>query len=43
MAYYALRESWLRNGLIGDGGRSFGVWQDSPATGRANLVTQARV
>jgi hypothetical protein len=42
MAYYALRESWLRNGLIGDGGRSFGVWQEPPATGRADLLTQAR-
>jgi len=42
MAYYALRESWLRKGVIGDGGRSFGVWQQSSATGRGDVLTQAR-
>jgi hypothetical protein len=41
MAYYALRESWLRKGAIGDAGRSFGVWQERAATGRAGVVTQA--
>jgi hypothetical protein len=42
MAYYALRESWLRKHVVGDGGRSFGVWQESSRTGRADVVTQAR-
>jgi hypothetical protein len=42
MAYYALRESWLRKHVVGDGGRSFGVWQENSRTGRADVVTQAR-
>jgi hypothetical protein len=42
MAYYALRESWLNHGAVGDGGRSFGVWQLRSASGRADLPTQAR-
>src|SRR5580704_9332744 len=42
MAYYALRESWLRKRAVGDGGRSFGVWQENATTGRADVVTQAR-
>jgi hypothetical protein len=42
MAYYALRESWLSHDAIGDGGRSFGVWQLRSASGRADLGTQAR-
>jgi hypothetical protein len=42
MAYYALRESWLNKDAIGDGGRSFGAWQQRNAAGRADLGTQAR-
>jgi hypothetical protein len=42
MAYYAIRESWLNHDAIGDGGRSFGVWQMRSASGRADLSTQAR-
>jgi hypothetical protein len=42
MAYYALRESWLSSSAVGDGGRSFGVWQLRSASGRADLETQAR-
>jgi hypothetical protein len=42
MAYYALRESWLRKGVIGDNGRSFGVWQEPASTGKADVLTQAR-
>jgi hypothetical protein len=42
MAYYALRESWLRKGVVGDNGRSFGVWQEPEATGRKDVLTQAR-
>jgi hypothetical protein len=42
MAYYALRESWLRKRAVGDGGRSFGVWQENATTGRADILTQAR-
>jgi hypothetical protein len=42
MAYYALRESWLSHDAVGDGGRSFGVWQMRTASGRADLPTQAR-
>jgi hypothetical protein len=42
MAYYALRESWLRKHAVGDGGRSFGVWQENEKTGRADIITQAR-
>lgn len=42
MAYYALRESWLRKGVVGDNGRSFGVWQEPASTGRADVLTQAR-
>jgi hypothetical protein len=42
MAYYALRESWLSKDAVGDGGKSFGVWQQPPAVGRADLLTQAR-
>jgi hypothetical protein len=42
MAYYALRESWLRKHAVGDGGRSFGVWQENERTGRADVLTQAR-
>jgi hypothetical protein len=41
MAYYAIRESWLTHDAIGDGGRSFGVWQLRSASGRADLSTQA--
>lgn len=42
MAYYALRESWLRKRAVGDGGRSFGVWQERAVTGQADVITQAR-
>lgn len=42
MAYYALRESWLAKGAVGDGGRSYGVWQEPAITGRADVLTQAR-
>jgi len=42
MAYYALRESWLSHDAVGDGGRSFGVWQLRSASGRGDLPTQAR-
>lgn len=42
MAYYALRESWLTRDAVGDGGRSFGVWQQPASVGRADLLTQAR-
>jgi hypothetical protein len=42
MAYYALRESSLRKHAVGDGGRSFGVWQENEKTGRADVLTQAR-
>jgi hypothetical protein len=42
MAYWALRESWLRRNAVGDGGRSFGVWQENASTGRADILTQAR-
>ena len=42
MAYYALRESWLRKGVVGDHGKSFGVWQEPEATGKADVLTQAR-
>ncbi|HEX3346057.1 MAG TPA: hypothetical protein VHS09_15845 [Polyangiaceae bacterium] len=42
MAYYAIRESWLTHDAVGDGGRSFGVWQLRSASGRADLPTQAR-
>jgi hypothetical protein len=42
MAYYALRESWLSHNAVGDGGRSFGVWQQRSASGRGDLPTQAR-
>jgi hypothetical protein len=42
MAYYALRESWLTKDAVGDGGRSFGVWQQPAAWGRTDLTTQAR-
>jgi hypothetical protein len=42
MAYWALRESWLSADAVGDGGRSFGVWQQPAAVGRADLQTQAR-
>lgn len=42
MAVYALRESWLRDGLSGDGGRSWGVFQQPAYVGRADIVTQAR-
>jgi hypothetical protein len=42
MAYYALRESWLNHDAVGDGGRSFGVWQLRSASGRGDLPTQAR-
>jgi hypothetical protein len=41
MAYWALRESWLTADAVGDGGRSFGVWQQPPSVGRADLRTQA--
>lgn len=42
MAYWALRESWLRKGVVGDQGRSFGVWQEPASTGKADVLTQAR-
>ncbi len=42
MAYYALRESWLRKGVVGDHGKSFGVWQEPESTGKADVLTQAR-
>jgi hypothetical protein len=42
MAYWALRESWLAKGAVGDHGRSFGVWQEPAITGRADVLTQAR-
>lgn len=42
MAVYALRESWLRDGLAGDDGRSWGVWQQPAYVGKADIVTQAR-
>ncbi len=42
MAYWALRESWLTRDAVGDGGRSWGVWQQPAAVGRADLATQAR-
>src|ERR1700689_1896750 len=42
MAYYAIRERWLSQDAVGDGGRSFGVWQLRSASGRADLLTQAR-
>jgi len=42
MAYYAFRESSLRRNAVGDGGRSFGVWQENATTGRADIMTQAR-
>jgi hypothetical protein len=42
MAYWALKESWLRKGVVGDGGRSFGVWQEPAITGKADVLTQAR-
>lgn len=42
MAYWALRESWLRKNAVGDGGRSFGIWQEQAASGRADILTQAR-
>ena len=42
MAYWALRESWLAKGAVGDGGRSYGVWQEPAVTGRADVLTQAR-
>jgi hypothetical protein len=43
MAYYAIRESWLTHDAIGDGGRSFGVWQLRSASGRALLHEGARI
>lgn len=42
MAVYALRESWLRHGLVGDGGRSFAVWQQPAYVGRLSIEEQAR-
>jgi hypothetical protein len=42
MAYWAFRESSLRRNAVGDGGRSFGVWQENATTGRADILTQAR-
>lgn len=42
MAYYAIRESWLARNAVGDGGKSFGVWQLRTPSGRADLGTQAR-
>jgi hypothetical protein len=42
MAYYALRESWLRKNAVGDHGRSFGVWQEQSSAGTADVLTQAR-
>ena len=40
MAYYAIRESWLNHDAVGDGGRSFGVWQLRSASGRADLASR---
>ena len=42
MAYYAVRESWLQAHAVGDGGRSFGAWQQRAAAGRADVTTQAK-
>jgi hypothetical protein len=42
MAYYALRESWLSKDAVGDGGLSFGVWQQKSLAGRADVATQAK-
>jgi hypothetical protein len=41
-AVWALRESWLRSSVVGDGGKSFGVWQLQTDAGRGPLLTQAR-
>lgn len=40
-AYWALRESWLRREVVGDGGRSFGVWQEPRFVGKGPLRAQA--
>jgi hypothetical protein len=42
MAYYALRESWLRKNAVGDNGRSFGVWQQPERVGKGDVISQAR-
>jgi hypothetical protein len=42
MAYYALRESWLVRGAVGDGGKSFGYWQQEEAHGRGPAERQGR-
>lgn len=42
MAYYAFKESGLRKRAVGDGGRSFGVWQESTSSGRGDVLTQAK-
>jgi hypothetical protein len=42
MAYWALRESWLRKNAVGDNGRSFGIWQEQSAAGKGDIMTQAR-
>lgn len=41
LAAYALAESWLNPGAVGDGGRSWGVWQQRRAVGGADVQTQA--
>ena len=42
MAFFAYKESSLYNNAVGDGGRSFGIWQQQTACGRATVVEQAR-
>lgn len=42
MAVYAYRESSLREGLSGDEGRSWGVWQLPAAAGKLDVISQAR-
>jgi hypothetical protein len=42
MLYYALKESWLVIHAVGDGGKSFGVWQQQSEDGKADIDTQAR-
>jgi len=39
-AYWAFRESSLDNRAVGDGGRSFGIWQQR-VCGRSPIATQA--
>jgi hypothetical protein len=42
MAYFAVRESWLNPGAVGDGNRSFGVWQMRGACAHVSVEAQAR-